>query len=225
MKEEKKTKKGLFDSTTSTEVILVDINASLEPNRFAFETPIVGKIAQSIEEPKALSFDKIRIKLKKSGSRLDNVKVSIQGNSFTNTPNGIEFANAIISSDKITGIMTQYTLTLNTKVNLNANEKFWVVIEATDIPNANNYYLLAHENTNPYLSGSEYNFINNVWVAQVVPLSGSGGGGGIVVGGVGGELVGGTGIAGIGVSSLQYDIDLELVKTGKSKLRDPKQIF
>src|SRR3990167_723438 len=121
------------------------------------------KVAQSFQEASAYSdIAKIRAKLFKTGTPVDNAVITIETDN-AGEPSGTVLATATKSGGSLDTTPTNYDLDLDVNISLTANTKYWVVFSRSGAGSDTNYYLTRGNTSSQYANGAAADYNGTSW--------------------------------------------------------------
>ena len=126
----------------------------------------IEKVAQKFQLTASSTVGRIKVRLGVDGAGADSVTVSIQEDD-AGAPSGTALGSATISGGSISGstsVLTQYTLTLSTLVDITGSTDYWLVLERTGaLGNEFDHYITEINTGNPYATADMYTLDDGTW--------------------------------------------------------------
>jgi hypothetical protein len=120
------------------------------------------KVAQSFQSATAFSFSLANANLYKIGSPTTDIVLSVQTDA-AGVPSGTQVASTTLDGALLTDSSASYTFTFPSEVSISASTLYWLVFEIDGACDSDNKFSLSSSNTNPYASGSVFNYNGSVW--------------------------------------------------------------
>lgn len=120
------------------------------------------RIAQSFTTTDVVYIDEVTVRIFKSGSPSDSVRVGIQASSGGN-PSGTFLASADLAASSIDTSATNYTFTFSTLVPIPAGVEHFIVMQRTGATDPTDKYNYRENTAGGYAGGKRYQYNGAAW--------------------------------------------------------------
>lgn len=158
---------AVYVEDVSTDIKKLDVGQSGSAQDLAVggdDSTTPSKEAMSFQETLGFILTKVTVELKKIGTPVDTLQISIQADN-AGAPSGTVLTSATIAPASLTTSYAEYTLTLAPSITIEANTRYWIVAERTGVlSNVNRYGIQAWDG-GAYATGNTSTYKGG-WVAN-----------------------------------------------------------